>query len=119
MDSIQLTGICAYGYVGYLPEEQVLGQWFTVNLTIWIDLSKAGSSDCIEDTLDYRSVIRSTRQLIQTEQCALLETLASKIANIVLSADQRVKQVRVELLKPNAPIPDFTGEVRIDITRRR
>ncbi|MDB9512135.1 dihydroneopterin aldolase, partial [Kamptonema animale CS-326] len=26
MDSIQLTGIRCYGYTGYLPEEQVLGQ---------------------------------------------------------------------------------------------
>ncbi len=30
MDTIHVTGIRAYGYTGYLAEEQVLGQWFEV-----------------------------------------------------------------------------------------
>jgi dihydroneopterin aldolase len=55
MDCIQLTGIRAYGYTGFLPEEQVLGQWFEVDLTLWLDLAKSGASDRIEDTLDYRN----------------------------------------------------------------
>ena len=32
MDCIHLTGIRGYSYVGYLPEEKVLGQWFEVDL---------------------------------------------------------------------------------------
>lgn len=119
MDAIRLSGIRAYGYVGYLPEEQVLGQWFNVDLTIWIDLSQAGNSDRIENTLDYRLVIEATQQLIQTERCALIESLASKIADMVLMTNDRVTQVRVELSKPNAPIPNFSGEVKVDITRQR
>lgn len=119
MDSIQLVAIRAYGYVGYLPEEQVLGQWFNVDLTIGIDLSQAGNSDRIEDTLDYRLVVEATQQLIQTERCALIESLASKIADMVLTTDDRVTQVRVELSKPSAPIPNFSGEVKVDITRQK
>ena len=119
MDSIHLSAIRAYGYVGYFPEEQVLGQWFNVDLTIWIDLAKAGESDRIEDTLDYRFVIEATQQLIQTQRCALIESLASKIAAMVLETDKRVTQVRVELSKPNAPIPNFSGAVKIDITRQK
>ena len=58
MDSIQVSGIRAYGYVGYLPEERVLGQWFEVDLTLWVDLAIAGKSDDIADTLDYREASR-------------------------------------------------------------
>ena len=39
MDCIYLTGIRAYGYTGYLKEEQVLGQWFEVDVKLWLDLS--------------------------------------------------------------------------------
>ena len=75
MDSIQVNGIRAYGYVGYLPEERVLGQWFEVDLTLWLDLEPAGQSDNIEDTLDYREAIAIVKQLIETAKFTLVEKI--------------------------------------------
>jgi 7,8-dihydroneopterin aldolase/epimerase/oxygenase len=118
MDSIQVTGIRCYGYTGYLPEEQVLGQWFEVDLTLWLDLAKAGKSDRIEDTLDYRAVISTAKNLIKNQKFALVEKLATAIADEILQL-QQIKQVRVQLSKPAAPIPDFGGKITIDITRER
>jgi hypothetical protein len=46
---IYLKGVRAYGYVGYLPEENVLGQWFEVEATLWVDFEKATHNDEIED----------------------------------------------------------------------
>ncbi|MBW4638820.1 MAG: dihydroneopterin aldolase [Gloeocapsa sp. UFS-A4-WI-NPMV-4B04] len=116
MDCIQLTGIRCYGYTGYLPEEQVLGQRFEVDLTLWLDLSLAGESDVIEDTLDYRSIITSVQQLVTTSKFALIERLATAIAQFILQFD-KVTQVQVKLSKPAAPIPDFSGKITIEITR--
>jgi dihydroneopterin aldolase len=116
MDSIQLTGIRCYGYVGYLPEEQVLGQWFEVDLTLWLDLAAAGESDEISDTLDYRRAIETVKQLVKTAKFALVEKLANAIAQAILKLD-RVQQVQVRLIKCAAPIPDFDGKIIIDITR--
>jgi dihydroneopterin aldolase len=118
MDCIQLTGIRCYGYTGYLPEEQVLGQWFEVDLTLWLDLASAGESDDIADTLDYRNAIEKVKQLVKTSKFALVEKLASAIAATLLQLEQ-VQQVRVQLSKPAAPIPDFGGKITIDITRTR
>ncbi len=116
MDSIQLTGIRCYGYTGYLPEEQVLGQWFEVDVTLWLDLAPAGISDAIEDTLDYRQVISTVKHLVKTSKFALVEKLISAIADAILEFNQ-VSQVQVRLTKPGAPIPDFGGKITIDITR--
>jgi len=116
MDSIQVSGIRAYGYVGYLPEEKVLGQWFEVDLTLWVDLTKAGHTDNIEDTLDYREAISMVKEQITTSKFALVEKLIGAIADKILSLD-KVKQVRVKLSKPAAPIPDFNGRITLDITR--
>lgn len=118
MDSIQLTGIRCYGYTGYLPEEQVLGQWFEVDLTLWLDLAPAGNSDDITDTLDYRVVIETVKELVKTAKFALVEKLASAIAVSILKLDI-VQKVQVRLSKPAAPIPDFGGRITIDITRSR
>lgn len=118
MDSIQLTGIRAYGYTGYLPEERVLGQWFEVDLTLWLDLAPAGESDDIAHTLDYRQAIAIVQHLVKTAKFALVEKLASAIADALLELEL-ITQVRVQLSKPAAPIPDFGGKITIDITRKR
>lgn len=118
MDCIHLTQIRGYGYTGALPEEQVLGQWFEVDLTLWIDLEKAGDSDRLSDTLNYCDVIEVTRKLINTSRFNLLEKLASAIAQSVLQFNQ-VAQVQVRLIKPAAPIPDFGGKITIDIMRKK
>ncbi len=118
MDSLHLTGIRAYGYTGALPEEQILGQWFEVNLTLWLDLQEAGQSDRLEDTLDYRAVIAAVQDLIQTQKFSLVERLATVIAETLL-AFPTVQQTRVQLVKPHAPIPQFGGQITIDLTRSK
>jgi dihydroneopterin aldolase len=116
MDCIHLTGIRCYGYTGYLPEEQVLGQRFEVDLTLWLDLAPAGKSDNIEDTLDYRIAIAQVQDLVRTAKFALVERLAGAIADTILEL-KGVTQVRVQLTKPAAPIPDFAGQITIELTR--
>jgi dihydroneopterin aldolase len=116
MDSIQLTGIRCYGYTGYLPEEQVLGQWFEVDVTLWLDLAKAGNSDKIEDTLDYRTTIALVQNLVKTSKFALIESLAEAIAQAIIQ-QPLVQKVKINLSKPAAPIPDFGGKITLEITR--
>ncbi len=118
MDCIHLTQIRGYGYTGALPEEQVLGQWFEVDLTLWLDLATAGNSDRLSDTLNYCDVIEVTQRLIKTSRFNLLEKLATAIAQSVLQFDQ-VAQVQVKLTKPAAPIPDFGGRIAIEIMRKK
>ncbi|MBW4544313.1 MAG: dihydroneopterin aldolase [Symplocastrum torsivum CPER-KK1] len=118
MDCIQITGINCYGYIGYLKEEQVLGQWFEVDLTLWMDLAPAGQSDNITDTLDYCRAIETVKQLVKTSKVALLEKVANAIADAMLKFEQ-VQQVQVRFSKLAAPIPDFSGKITIDITRTR
>jgi 7,8-dihydroneopterin aldolase/epimerase/oxygenase len=118
MDTIHVKGIRAYGYTGYLAAEKVLGQWFEVDLSIGVDISPAGKSDAIEDTLDYRQAIEIVKHHIENEKFALVEKLATVIAETILQLE-RVRQVRVQLSKPAAPIPNFSGRITIDITRSR
>ena len=118
MDTIQVHGIRAYGYTGLLSEEQTLGQWFSVDLTLWVNLAPAAQSDQITDTVDYRAAIAIVKRLINTQKFALVERLAAAIAEEVLTLDL-VTQVRVQLTKLAPPIPDFSGEIIIDITRDR
>lgn len=114
-----MSGIRAYGYTGYLAEEQVLGQWFEVDVKLWLDISTAGKTDAIEDTLDYRSVINLVKQMITTCKFSLIERLITAIADAILQECDRVTQVQVILSKPAAPIPDFGGRISLEVTKSR
>ncbi len=116
MDAIEVKGIRSYGYTGLFPEERTLGQWFEVDLTLWLDLQPSAQSDQIKDTLDYRQAITIVKHLIKTAQFALVEKLAEAIAQDLLKME-KVDQVRVRLSKLHPPIPDFEGSITIDITR--
>lgn len=116
MDTLQISGIRAYGFTGFFPEEQVLGQWYDVDLTIWLDIAQAAESDCLEDTYDYRSAIKAIQELIRTAKFKLIERLIEAIAQQVLDLGN-VGQVRVRLTKVSPPIPDFSGSVSLEIVR--
>ncbi|MBL1208522.1 dihydroneopterin aldolase [Geminocystis sp. GBBB08] len=116
MDCIEVTGIRSYGYTGFLAEERTLGQWFEVDLTLWVDLQPSGKSDDLNDTFDYRNAIAIVKQIIQTAKFALVEKLAQVIAEEIVKMES-IQKVRVRLSKPAAPIPDFGGRITIDITR--
>lgn len=118
MDQIHLTGIRAYGYTGLLPEEQTLGQWFEVDVCLSLDLGPAGRSDSIVDTLDYRLVIQAIQDTIRTRKFALIERLATELTDVIL-VHAPVHQVRLVLSKVAPPIPDFGGQVRVELTRSR
>lgn len=114
---IYLKGVKAYGYIGYLPEENVLGQWFEVDATLWVDFEKSTQSDDIEDTVNYISCIRKIENLIQTQRFKLIERLAGSIADSILE-DEKITQVEVKVIK-HPPIPNFLGSVAVEITRSR
>ncbi len=119
-DCIELTGIRCYGYTGALPEEQVLGQWFEVTLRLWLDLRPVGQSDRLDDTLDYRHAIAIVHDLVRNQKFITIERLATAIAETILKSQPEkpsIHQVQVRLTKLNPPIPDFSGQVTIEITR--
>lgn len=118
MDTIHLSGIRSYGYTGALPAEQVLGQWFEVEVRLGLDLSQPGQSDRLEDTLDYRGLIATIQTLIRTSRFTLLERLATAIAETLLELSP-IQQVQVRLTKLHPPIPDFAGQVTVELTRQR
>jgi dihydroneopterin aldolase len=115
-DRIYLKQVRGYGYTGVLPEEKVLGQWFEVDATLWVDVRTAGQSDRLADTLDYRAAIACIQSTIAENRFDLVERLVEAIATELLDLDL-VTQVTVRVTKPSPPIPNFVGQVAVEITR--
>lgn len=118
MDAIEIKGLRYYGYVGFFKEEQILGQWFEVDMTLWLDLSKVSLSDQLEDTLNYAEVTERVKQLIETSKFKTVEKLNSVIVDSMLEFEL-VEKARSRLVKLSPPIPGFPGQIVIDFTRSK
>lgn len=56
MDKITLKGMEFYARHGAMKEEQILGQKFTVDITMYLSLDKAGADDDLGKTVNYARV---------------------------------------------------------------
>ena len=115
-DVIHLRGLEFYAYHGALPEEQVLGQRFLIDMDLFSDLSQAGSSDQVEDTIHYGEVYQVIKACVMGDPHQLLEHLAEDIAQRVLGRFS-CTSLRVEVHKPQAPIPGIFRDVSVEIWR--
>jgi dihydroneopterin aldolase len=116
-DRILLHGLRVRGHHGVLPHEAQLGQVFVVDLELVVDLAAAGRADDLDRTVDYGSLAGRVAEVVSGRPRKLLETVAEDVAQLVL-ADERVRQVRVRVTKPQAPLP-VDGSVAVEITRDR
>ena len=118
-DRITLEGMVFYGYHGAREEEKALGQRFVVDLELAVDLSRAGASDRLEDTVDYGEAYRLVKAVMEGPSKNLLESLAEAIGAKALGLP-RVEEVRVTVKKPGVPIKgSVLSSAAVQITRGR
>jgi dihydroneopterin aldolase len=116
MDRIIVAGIREMGVHGCLPEEQTRPQPFEVDVELEVDLTRAGESDALGETVDYAAVCEAVSRIVRTEQCQLLERLATRIAE-VCHADERVDAVVVTVRKLRPPVAAMVDHVGVRIER--
>ncbi len=105
------------GTHGALPEEKDRAQPFEVDLDLAVDLSSAGRTDSLADTVDYGAVVAAVERVIAGEQHKLLERLATRTADDVLDLDLRIASVTVTVRKLRPPVPADLGSAGVTITR--
>jgi 7,8-dihydroneopterin aldolase/epimerase/oxygenase len=116
VDRIALRGLRARGFHGVLPEERALGQTFVVDVELGLDTRPAAAGDDLAKTVHYGVVAEQVTAVVAGEPCALLETLAERIAERCLS-HAPVREATVTVHKPQAPIAVPFDDVAVTITR--
>jgi dihydroneopterin aldolase len=117
-DEITLTGLRVFGRHGVYEQERRVGQDFVVDATLFLSTARAGTSDDVQDTVHYGEVAERIAEIVGGEPVNLLETLAQRIADVLLTYDG-VRMVAVTVHKPNAPIELQFSDVSVTIRRGR
>jgi 7,8-dihydroneopterin aldolase/epimerase/oxygenase len=107
MTTIELAGLEVFGYHGVNEDERREGQRFLYDLEL--DVGEAGSSDRIEDAVDYRDVAAAVGEVSNARQFALLEALAGAVADTIVERFA-VDHVSVRVRKPEVRPADLEVE---------
>ena len=118
-DTIELRGLALTAVVGVLPEERERAQPLELDLDLGVDVTAAGMSDALSDTVDYGAVCDRVAEVVATAEPLLLERLAALVAEAVLGMDTRIESLTVSIRKLRPPVPHPLASSGVRITRRR
>jgi dihydroneopterin aldolase len=114
MDIIYLHDLKVDTTIGIFDWERRVKQTVSFDLEMAADIRKAADSDHIDDTLDYKAVAKRIIQFVEASDFQLVETLAEKVAEIILS-EFNVPWVRLRINKKGAV--RYAGDVGVIIER--
>ena len=103
MDLIHIRDLRVLTVIGALPHEQEQAQPIRVDLDLHVDLTEAGISDELDDTVNYGLVADEIAAMAADNKFVLLERLADEIARNTLRFD-RVEAVDVTVTKLRPPV---------------
>ena len=116
MDQIFITDLVARGIIGVNDWEREKPQEILINLVLFTDLTRAGKSDDLQDSISYRTIAKKALAHAETANRLTVEALAEDIAALCLE-EPGVERVRVRVEKPGAV--RFTRSVGVEIERAR
>lgn len=118
-DRIELRGLRLVGRVGVLDLERSQDQPLEIDLDLSVDLSAAGASDALADTVDYGAVCDQVAATVRAGHVDLLEHLSSRVADAVLGLDGRIAAVEVTVRKLRPPVAHDLATSGVHIVRTR
>jgi dihydroneopterin aldolase len=118
-DRIEVRDLRVLGVHGVLPEERVRPQPFALDLDVWLDTRRSGSSDALSDTADYGALVELAAGVVADRSFQLLEALAAGGAGALLAHDVGVRAASVTVRKVRPPVRFDVGSVGVRVVRRR
>jgi len=117
-DRIELRGIELLVFCGVLDEEQARKQPFTFDIDIYLDLTAAALGDDLGETVNYGATIELISATLDNERFLLLERMATRVADLVLS-DINAESVTVVARKVRPPVPSILASTGVRMHRSR
>jgi len=109
---VELHALRIFGRHGAYPEERERGQDFLFDVEL--DVGDRGSSDRLEDAVDYGEVARTVKEVSDARRFDLLEALAGAVADELIGrfgAERATVRVSKPAVRPGGL--DGTAAVRV------
>lgn len=116
--NIRLDSMRFYAYHGVMEQEQRVGGYYLVSLTIETDLTKAICTDDVSDTVSYAELF----ELVKNEMAIpskLLEHVAGRIGQRTLKQFDKIMSLTIRVTKENPPMGANCKGASVEIKVKR
>ncbi len=118
-DTIFITGLAVHAFHGVMEHEAEVGQTFTLDLALTLDLAQASRTDKLAHTVSYNDAVSLAARTFRARRYKLIEAAAGGVADALLAAFPHVRSVRITVHKPHAPIAATFTDAGVTLTRSR
>lgn len=101
MDIVYISDLKVDTVIGIFDWERRIRQTVSLDLEMAADIRGGAATDQIDDALDYKAIGKRVIAFIETSEFQLVETLAEKVAELVLT-EFKVPWLKLRLSKPGA-----------------
>lgn len=115
-DKVIIKNLLVRGILGINPEERTSRQDILLNFTIYTDITEAGTSQDLTQSINYQAVTQRVIEWVESSQDLLAEKLALDLARLIIT-EFGAEKVSVRVEKPTAV--NFTESVGVEIERSR
>jgi len=89
-----------------------------VDVELVVEMDRPARSDKLEDTVNYTEVYRTVEELVAQNRFALLETIAVRLADQILTRF-KPEEVIVRVRKKIPPVPGNLDHIEVEVKRKR
>lgn len=100
---ITLHEMHCYAYHGVAPQETKVGNDYVIYLRIKTDLSQAGASDEVEETINYAHLVDAIKQEMAIPS-KLLEHVSRRLISALFEQFPTIEAIDLKLQKRNPPM---------------
>mgnify|MGYP001409137275 CR=1 FL=1 len=94
----------------------MLGQPFSLDFSLWIDVSNAAKNDDLSATVDYSIAIKGLQELAFRKNCLTIEMFSESILDFLEGLYGQIP-MKIALRKCQPPVEGFNGYVEIERKR--
>lgn len=118
-DIIHVHNLESLGHHGVYDDERAEGRRFAIDIDVEADTSRAGASDTLRDTIDYRDIASIAVDVMNGPSRHLIEKLGEEICQRILREIPRAASVRITIRKKATGVPGDPEWVGITLVRSR
>jgi dihydroneopterin aldolase len=118
MDKVTLEGLEFFAYHGYYDEEQKIGNKYSVDITVFADLTEAANEDRLSKTINYEQLYEVVLNEIK-KSARLLEHIAERIIQATFQSIESAEEVEVAVSKFNPPVGGMCNRAIVTLRRTR
>lgn len=114
-----ISGLAAFARHGVHAAERQLGQRFTLDLVLTVDVRGATESDRYEESVCYGEMTETALAAFTGRDFNLIEAAAASVADALLARFPRIGCASVTVHKPSAPVAAIFADISATVERRR